>query len=803
MQFIDALLWHVEAESERGLEACSELNAWVTWVGFAVIMSEPFASLLGAIVRDRFDEDKFAPKFGRAANNVYFTWRRIAIWGGLYALVFIGAPTVANHVFGVGSGCSEHDPRYTGHEYCSALSSEGWMQLGLGRDLSYRPACWRQYMVTGDFDEQIPLALRFAFLLGIVVPFVWPATNPRGSGMLHAGVIVCTWLYGYTTDSHANLWCWANVAQALVVGADPLLFPRRRQTLEPPLKRSKRHELTRDNFLSSKVPAEPLDAIVVGSGVGGLMCAALMAKSGRRVLVLEQHYRAGGATHAFDELGQTFDSGIHYVGAKGMLEAVIGLAGDRPVRFAPMGAESDGFVYDVVALGDNSDADVYRFPRGRAELCAALQASFPHERDAIRAYLYEDLPRASRAARCFVLWKLLDGRVRWLSDWLLARVQRVARQTMAQAINARFADKRLRALLAGGQMIDHNAAPDQCSAFVGQMMTEYYVDGGFYPHGGSTQIAESMIETIERAGGRVLVRAEVDEIVCRDGAAIGVRLKRQPDAVIEAPLVVSDAGIVNTYDRLLSADALASVGLRSWSDAGGRRRVASSNAHLTAFVSLRGTSAANGLSSANMHSFLGAERFGYDLSALQRAFHADPVASARAGLITITSPSAKDPQFELDFPGTSNALLLADVDDRLYERFASERYKKRSPDYERFKKQLEDVFLERLYHHFPKTRGNVTMCEIGTPATTAHFLSADRGGSYGLEWTPAHFEIDNLEPWQRARTPIAQLYLSGEGSLFGGLLGASISAYVTAFKIMGPVDFLRALLCEQDSIERC
>eukprot|EP00873_Tetraselmis_striata_P000040 jgi/Tetstr1/420304/TSEL_011425.t1 len=68
-------------------------------------------------------------------------------------------------------------------------------------------------------------------------------------------------------------------------------------------------------YRRSRVP-DQLDAIVIGSGIGGLACAALMAKAGKRVLVLEQHYRPGGCTHAFTEVGENaFDSGIHYVGA--------------------------------------------------------------------------------------------------------------------------------------------------------------------------------------------------------------------------------------------------------------------------------------------------------------------------------------------------------------------------------------------------------------------------------------------------------------------------------------------------------
>ena len=52
-----------------------------------------------------------------------------------------------------------------------------------------------------------------------------------------------------------------------------------------------------------------LDAIVIGSGPGGLTAAALLSKAGKRVLVLEQHDQAGGCCHSFEEEGYEFDSG--------------------------------------------------------------------------------------------------------------------------------------------------------------------------------------------------------------------------------------------------------------------------------------------------------------------------------------------------------------------------------------------------------------------------------------------------------------------------------------------------------------
>jgi phytoene dehydrogenase-like protein len=79
------------------------------------------------------------------------------------------------------------------------------------------------------------------------------------------------------------------------------------------------------------------DAIVIGSGIGGLACAAALAKCGRKVLVLEQHFLAGGLTQTFSREGYTWDVGLHYLGDWGRTKGLL-LAADGGIEIAPTGA---------------------------------------------------------------------------------------------------------------------------------------------------------------------------------------------------------------------------------------------------------------------------------------------------------------------------------------------------------------------------------------------------------------------------------------------------------------------------------
>ena len=89
-----------------------------------------------------------------------------------------------------------------------------------------------------------------------------------------------------------------------------------------------------DAFKMRKVPADT-DYVIIGSGMGGLYCGALLAKAGKKVVVLEQHYVSGGCTHTFEDRGYEFDTGLHYVGRiekyKALLDLVSG--GGRSVNW--------------------------------------------------------------------------------------------------------------------------------------------------------------------------------------------------------------------------------------------------------------------------------------------------------------------------------------------------------------------------------------------------------------------------------------------------------------------------------------
>ena len=196
------------------------------------------------------------------------------------------------------------------------------------------------------------------------------------------------------------------------------------------------------------------DAIVIGSGMGGLAAAAILARTrGMRVLVLERHWRAGGFTHTFSRPGgYTWDVGVHYVGAEAVRP---GMAGDS-MRVVTGGGVSWTQMPDPFErlVFPGFEFDMHSGP-GRLE--ADLARAFPSEAGAVRKWM-RDVRRAASATAFLGLRAVAPRPVAAAARALLAGRLRLARRTTRDVLDERFRDERLKAIL-GARWGDHGLPP--------------------------------------------------------------------------------------------------------------------------------------------------------------------------------------------------------------------------------------------------------------------------------------------------------------------------------------------------------
>jgi phytoene dehydrogenase-like protein len=257
------------------------------------------------------------------------------------------------------------------------------------------------------------------------------------------------------------------------------------------------------------------DAIVIGSGIGGLSCAAALAKTGHRVLMLEQHSVAGGLTQTFSRNGFTWNVGVHYRGEMepgGAARAVLDWLADRPIQFTSMGA-----VYDTVHFPGDFEIQLSR-PEPALKL--DLKEKCPGSEAEIDAFL-DALAYARRAGRAVFAQRALPA--------LLAKVHALRHRdeirkwwsrTCAEVLEELVTDARLRSVLLA-QRGDYGGLPRESSFGIHATIMRHYFNGAFYPVGGAGVFAAKLIPVIERAGGQVMLNAQVRELMTEQGAVVG------------------------------------------------------------------------------------------------------------------------------------------------------------------------------------------------------------------------------------------------------------------------------------------
>ncbi len=504
----------------------------------------------------------------------------------------------------------------------------------------------------------------------------------------------------------------------------------------------------------------PYDAIVIGSGIGGLTTAALLSELGWRVAVLEQHYTAGGATHSYERNGYEWDVGVHYIGDMGAATTsrrLMDFLTQGGVSWAPMDAH-----YDRFFIGDR----VYDAVAGRDAFRENLVGYFPREARAIDRYL-ELLGEVAKGMRTFALDRTLPPWAATLAGpFLRRRLPRSFDRTTWDVLSEITSDPELIAVLTG-QWGDMGLPPKRSSFVIQALIARHYMHGGFYPTGGAWRIADSILPRIRAAGGEVFTYASVEAVLMHGDRVTGVRMADGHE--IESPVVVSSAGAINTFARLLPQEASRRHGYDKL-----LQSVKPSIGHLGVYIGLKGTTQELGLPKTNYWIYQDND---YD-GALER-FLKDPHGPFPA--VYLSFPSAKDPDFQRRHPGRSTIEIVAPAPYEIFEPWAGRTWGKRGDDYEALKESYGERLLEHLYAKLPQLRARVDYWEVSTPLSMQHFCGYGRGELYGLDHDPQRMR----QGWLRPRTRVPGLWLTGQDVMSCGVTGAMMGGMASAASIAG------------------
>jgi phytoene dehydrogenase-like protein len=393
---------------------------------------------------------------------------------------------------------------------------------------------------------------------------------------------------------------------------------------------------------------------------------------------------------------------------------------------------------------------------------------FPEEEAGIRRY-FRDVRQAA-------FFYIAHGMLELLPKPLLALLKpavryfgAIARMRTQQYLHRHFQNDRLKALLVS-QWADYGLPPSRSCFGIHSLIATHFFQGGWYPVGGSGAIAQSIIPSIEQAGGAILTQRRVSEVLLESGVAVGVKAQNvaRPEAeadLYHAPIIVSDAGAFNTYQNLIPQTypipARESI-----------EQFPKGNTFVTLYLGLK--------ESPQKLGFQGENHWIYHTYDHDRAAKSFPTFQ----FCYLSFPSLKNPLAK-----GHTAEIIAHIDYESFSRWQNQPWRRRDSDYRELKSQITQSLIQFVASYYPGFEELIEYTELSTPLTIEHFDRSDRGAVYGIPCIPERLDQD----WVASKTPIQNLYLTGADALAPGIMGAMMGGVKTAGLLKGPLGFFRIM----------
>jgi phytoene dehydrogenase-like protein len=262
------------------------------------------------------------------------------------------------------------------------------------------------------------------------------------------------------------------------------------------------------------------DVVIVGAGLGGLVCGCYLAKAGLKVLIAEQHFKPGGYCTSFRRKRFTFDAGPHCFGSyrsDGLTRKILqDLGVDRKLQIQRADPT------DVIITPEHTINIWNDLTRTQEE----LQSQFPEEK------------------------KGLDGFMQFIVKPDANAYPRIRRWTLRNLLDAYFKNEKLIASISAPLLAFHGLPPSQMSAFVGsKLFSEFLFDGGYVPHGGMQALSDALADVFRSSGGELRLSSLVQKIVTKEGAAAGIEIQDQ--GYVPSRCVVSACDARQTFFSFL------------------------------------------------------------------------------------------------------------------------------------------------------------------------------------------------------------------------------------------------------------
>ncbi len=506
------------------------------------------------------------------------------------------------------------------------------------------------------------------------------------------------------------------------------------------------------------------DIVIIGSGMGGLVAANIMAREGKTVCVLEKNNQFGGNLQTFVREKTIFDTGVHYLGglSEGQnlyryfdyLDILDGL------HFKKL--DEDGF--DIITFDD--DDTEYPHAQGYENFASRLKLKFPQETDAIQTYC----EKLQEVCQKFPLYNLEAGKPYHQDSDLFALGAK-------SYIDALTDNERLRAVLAGSNLL-YAGEPGKTPFYVHALSVNSFIESSYRCADGGSQITKLLIRRLKENGGDAFKHQEVTRINVTDKKVISVTTKTGQE--IKGGLFISNIDPKSTL-RLTEGDPFR----KSFT-----RRIDEMESTISAF---------------SIHIVLKPKSFKYlnhnyyhskDLNAVWNGHTYTQENWPLSYMVSMGVRKNQDQwgdqmtaisymRFEEVIPWAKTFNTVADKNDR-------------GETYAEFKAKKKELFLNELEKKFPNIRDCIQSIHTSTPLSYRDYIGCHRGGMYGYRK-----DIENpLKSFISPQTKVENLYFTGQSLNMHGILGVTISGVVTCSEILGAEYLLEKIVARGEKSGR-
>lgn len=499
------------------------------------------------------------------------------------------------------------------------------------------------------------------------------------------------------------------------------------------------------DFMTSDAAAgKAYDVIVIGSGIGGLTAASLLATAGKSVLVVEQHDRPGGYAHGFKRKRYFFDSGVHltsgcssegYRGGQVIHKVLQSTGVDHQVEFIRVNPFCHA-VYPELTVN---------FPHSIEHFVTELSKRFPKEQKGLQSLLQLCLQITEEVAIAEEVMATADAS---LIRKNLPAMFDYRKATLANVLDEFINNPKLKGVFATNW--PYLGLPPSRVSFIywATMFIGYLVDGAYYCKGGFQKLANTLVMGLGQNGGDILYKSTVKKITVLNDRVEGVLLESGQE--FTASTVISNADMRQTVYQLIGKEYFP-------------KRFLARLEGMTHSLSIFAVYIATSLDLRSLE--IEHESFYFSDFDHDRNFYNTTIGNI--SWISVTIPTLIDKSL---VPQDEHIIMLTTL-------LPFELCR----DWRQHKACFQDKMLELAYEQIPGLKDHVLFIDSGSPGTMERYTLNHQGAAYGWDVTPDQTGPNRIQN----RSPVSGLYFSGHWTTpGGGVYGVCVSGMQAAQQIL-------------------